>query len=151
MCDKIINFHNRYKHEFSTKFSDRIILNLYPIIASLTNDEFDSDIDVIKKVTADLSTHIQTIDQNAFINYHHITEWRTGVYQPTHKDYQYHPYTTILYLNDEFEGGETIIEGEKIKPEKGALLTFPGNIVNHSVNEVINGTRYTIAAWHKSF
>jgi predicted 2-oxoglutarate/Fe(II)-dependent dioxygenase YbiX len=56
----------------------------------------------------------------------------------------------ILYLNDDFEGGETVFENETIiKPKKGRLLVFSNGIFLHKVNLITKGERYVIAGWFK--
>jgi predicted 2-oxoglutarate/Fe(II)-dependent dioxygenase YbiX len=56
----------------------------------------------------------------------------------------------ILYLNDEFDGGETVFENETtIKPKKGRLLVFSNGIILHKVNLITKGERYALAGWFK--
>jgi Rps23 Pro-64 3,4-dihydroxylase Tpa1-like proline 4-hydroxylase len=56
----------------------------------------------------------------------------------------------ILYLNDEFDGGETVFENETtIKPRKGRLLLFSNSIISHKVNLITKGERYVLAGWFK--
>ena len=56
----------------------------------------------------------------------------------------------ILYLNDNFSGGETVFENDTIiKPKKGRLLVFSNGIFLHKVNLITEGTRYVIAGWFK--
>ena len=58
----------------------------------------------------------------------------------------------IVYLNDDFEGGELVFPQHNltIKPEKGMLIAFPGNLYfHHEVKEVKSGTRKTISLWTK--
>jgi hypothetical protein len=53
----------------------------------------------------------------------------------------------ILYLNDDYEGGEIefINFDLKLKPEKGTLFLFPSNFLySYKENEVKNGTKYSI-------
>ena len=64
-------------------------------------------------------------------------------------DFDYHPYTSILYLNDNYTGGETIVDGTTIIPEKNKLIGFEGDKMTHSVNEITEGTSYTIPCWYK--
>ena len=55
-------------------------------------------------------------------------------------------YTFMVYLNEEFEGGETVffVEPEKsIKPQTGMGLLFQHPII-HEGAEVTNGTKYVI-------
>jgi predicted 2-oxoglutarate/Fe(II)-dependent dioxygenase YbiX len=56
-------------------------------------------------------------------------------------------YATILYINDEFEGGEIFFPEVDIavKPERGSLCIFTGKSgILHGVAEVTSGTRYSI-------
>jgi predicted 2-oxoglutarate/Fe(II)-dependent dioxygenase YbiX len=56
-------------------------------------------------------------------------------------------YATILYVNDDFEGGEIFFPEVNIslKPEKGSLCIFTGKSgILHGVAEVTSGTRYSI-------
>ena len=56
----------------------------------------------------------------------------------------------ILYLNDDFQGGETVFENDTvIKPKTGRLLVFSNSVFLHKVNEIKEGTRYVIAGWFK--
>jgi Rps23 Pro-64 3,4-dihydroxylase Tpa1-like proline 4-hydroxylase len=57
---------------------------------------------------------------------------------------------TLVYLNDDYEGGELGFATHNIviKPKKGDLIMFPGNMhYAHEVFEVISGTRYTVPVW----
>ena len=56
----------------------------------------------------------------------------------------------ILYLNDDYEGGELefVHFGIKIKPKKGTLYLFPSNYAySHIAHPVTNGTKYAIVTW----
>jgi Rps23 Pro-64 3,4-dihydroxylase Tpa1-like proline 4-hydroxylase len=57
---------------------------------------------------------------------------------------------TLVYLNDDYEGGELSFATHNItiKPKKGDLVMFPGNMhYAHEVKEVLSGTRYTVPIW----
>ena len=105
--------------------------------------------DQTKEIYNMLTGFIKTINSNLQINYFQIVKWPTGESQPEHKDFDYHPYTSILYLNDDYTGGETIVDGTTIIPEKNKLIGFEGDKMTHSVNEITEGTRYTIPCWYK--
>ena len=64
-----------------------------------------------------------------------------------HKDFDQHHHTMIIYLNDNFRGGETHIEGINIPAVQGKAVTFPGNQMEHGVNEVHNNARFVMTAW----
>ena len=55
-------------------------------------------------------------------------------------------WTTICYLNDDYSGGETVLDDQKIKPKTGTLLMFNSRNILHGVTPV-GGTRYTYASW----
>ena len=62
--------------------------------------------------------------------------------------------SSILFLNNDYEGGElsfknTFNDDEiSIKPTPGTLLVWPSNILfPHAVKPVKKGIRYTIVAW----
>jgi predicted 2-oxoglutarate/Fe(II)-dependent dioxygenase YbiX len=55
-------------------------------------------------------------------------------------------YSALIYLNDDYEGGELCfpLHGIEIKPKPGTLIMFPGNCMYlHEVKEVVSGQRYT--------
>lgn len=58
--------------------------------------------------------------------------------------------SVLLYLNDDFEGGQIEFTqlGLTLKPKAGMLLAFPSYLeFEHRVHPVTKGTRYTIVSW----
>lgn len=56
----------------------------------------------------------------------------------------------VYYFNDDYTGGEITFNrfGITYKPKANELLIFPSTYVyNHSVKEIISGTRYAIVTW----
>jgi leucine proline-enriched proteoglycan (leprecan) len=59
-------------------------------------------------------------------------------------------FSSIIYLNDDYEGGETYFPGfgVRIKPEPGLMVLFgSGPEYVHGVTKVRSGRRYTYAGW----
>ena len=57
-------------------------------------------------------------------------------------------YNSMLYLNDDFRGGEFITEqGVKIEPRVGTLTFFNGNDIRHGVAPFYGNDRFTIIFW----
>lgn len=56
-------------------------------------------------------------------------------------------FNSMIYLNDDFEGGEFFTENIIIKPRTGTLTLFDGSVVYHGVKPVLSGARYTIILW----
>ena len=103
----------------------------------------------IKEMNILLNKFIQKINKIYVVNYFQIVRWPTYESQGEHFDFDIHPYTSILYLNDDFEGGETIVGNKIIKPKKCKLISFNGNKIKHQVNTITKGIRYTIPCWYK--
>ena len=67
---------------------------------------------------------------------------------PAHADV--FPLATLLYLNDDYDGGEIFFDsGLSLKPDAGSLLVFDGGESNkHGVNTVAgNNNRYVLVAF----
>jgi predicted 2-oxoglutarate/Fe(II)-dependent dioxygenase YbiX len=62
-------------------------------------------------------------------------------------NFPYYDIAGLMYLNDDYEGGELYFpqHGIEFKPKAGAAYFFPGdkNFI-HGVREVTSGTRYTL-------
>ena len=104
---------------------------------------------IIKKLYEKLITFAKDIDPNITVNYFEIVRWPTGESQGNHIDFDYHPHTSIIYLNDNFEGGVTRVGDVFFKPKKGTLISFEGNKINHEVLKITEGVRYTIPCWYR--
>lgn len=92
---------------------------------------------------------------NFNLNFGQIVEWTSGTSCDIHKDITYpgdpttdNFWTTVCYLNDDFQGGVTIVEDRIFEPQKGQLLVFNGKVLSHGVSKTF-GTRYTMIAWWK--
>ena len=90
----------------------------------------------------------------------HSLIWETGAFGNDHSDdsdvdgsdigRSQHKFATILYLNDEYEGGELIFRdhGISLKPKAGSVVSFPGGIKNiHRISDVTSGTRYNVVGF----
>ena len=59
--------------------------------------------------------------------------------------------SVLLYLNDDYDGGELEFRQSKIKfkPEPGSVLFFPSNFLYvHEVHPVTKGPRYALPNWY---
>lgn len=87
-----------------------------------------------------------------------LTKWDeghgTGVHQDNHAGAEMVQLTTVVYLNDDYEGGEIYFPDFDlfIKPKKGQAIIFPAftknNPYEHGVNPIKGNERFTIALWH---
>ena len=66
----------------------------------------------------------------------------------------YRQLVTLLYLNDDFEGGETefLYQNVRVKPQAGKFVIFPPFWSHtHRGNPPIGGTKYIITSWVDTF
>jgi len=103
-----------------------------------------------------------------YLDHTNISVWATGAELSAHADNMFwdreeknyvphRTYSAVLYLNDDFSGGEFCwndivdkrpIVVDTIKPEKGMLIAFgAGREYVHSVPRVKDGTRWTQPIW----
>lgn len=85
----------------------------------------------------------------------HVLKYRPGteyqVHQDYHKDNQ-RIMSSVLYLNDDFVGGETefVNFGVAVKPEAGMLVLFPANFAYaHVAKPLLSGTKYAVVSWFR--
>jgi hypothetical protein len=79
-----------------------------------------------------------------------FVKYSPGKYFKVHADHG--PYYTctisaVVYLNDDYEGGEIQFtrQGLTVKPEAGDIVLFPSNFVyEHSSLEIKSGTKYSV-------
>ena len=73
-----------------------------------------------------------------------------NIYRSHGQKYGYPHLTSLLFLNDDYEGGEFLMcdATEKFKLKKGSVIVFPSNFMfDHEVQKVTEGNRYTIMTW----
>jgi hypothetical protein len=152
-CDQLIssqwkNIHKRFGDTFD--HGGRTVTPLDKNLLDSTNED-NQYINPIKILhTKILYTVKDNISSDLICNYMQFVEWNTNVEQPNHLDFNWHHATSILYLNDNFVGGETYIEDKIITPKKGTIIIFNGKNLHHGVNKIKEGTRYTISGWYIS-
>jgi hypothetical protein len=57
--------------------------------------------------------------------------------------------TSILYLNEDFIGGETEFIDRLVAPKSGHVLLFPSNwCFPHCGREVVSGEKYVVVTWY---
>lgn len=64
--------------------------------------------------------------------------------------YEINKYAAIIYLNDQYSGGEIYFPQHdlSVKPMAGSILLFPGGRENlHGVREITSGNRHTIISF----
>jgi hypothetical protein len=103
---------------------------------------------IFKILLAELNFLVRTYFKDTVINFSQIVKWPTKEKQEEHLDFDHHTHTSILYLNDDYKGGETVVGNKVIKPEKGKIILFEGCKLKHQVLEIKSGVRYTNPTWY---
>lgn len=115
--------------------------------------------DMFLKLTRERIAHVQ---MHFGVKFHPLpfnqvlNIWREGMHMLPHSDevgdrYPERNYASLIYLNDDYEGGELYIPSLnfELKPQKGMMVAFAGGTLLHGVKPVISGTRYTNSCWLK--
>ena len=86
------------------------------------------------------------------IHWAQLYEWQDGSKMGYHQDFasKHTVHTSVTYLNDDFEGGETKFrDGLDSIPKQGSTIFYDGCKFIHGVNEVRGNRRYTLGAWYR--
>ena len=146
-CKYFINKHSQFFNPTNDKrtFYHRKteVINIFPFSNTQTRFTYES-----KKLNGRLDFTMKKIDEEVMVNYFQMVRWPKNSFQAKHIDFINHCYTSIIYLNDNFEGGETVVEKRKIQPKQGLMVLFAGNHTLHGVNKIKKGNRYTIPCWY---
>lgn len=93
-----------------------------------------------------------------------LVHWKEGKYMDAHKDDGYaddkdtlfmREVTAVMYINDDYQGGETFVLNEDTHqeeisyvPKKNTMLMFKSDSsCEHGVKEITAGRRLTISMW----
>jgi hypothetical protein len=130
-CKNTINFYKKNKNK-AKKFRDVFPLDL---------KKEDLEIDFINKIH-----NISKTINNSIIDWAQIVYWPKNSFQDFHFDNTSNKTTlsSICYLNDNYEGGQTYFED-------GTIFTpITGRVLLHGVKKIISGNRYVLATWYKN-
>lgn len=95
------------------------------------------------------------LDKNIYIDTIQIARWYPNTSLPAHTDnevgeggnesFQHRDFAALIYLNDNFSGGNTFYPelNIEIKPKVGSLVIHPCDML-HGISEIEDNTRYTI-------
>lgn len=142
-CDYLIKVHNEFYNKFGSNHNQTEVL---PLMLFLFNDTKETN--KLKYLHAKINAHIQNVDKHSFVNYFEVVKWKETLDMNKHYDFDYHKWTSVIYLNDDYEGGETFVDDKIIVPSKGKIVTFTGSTLLHGVKKVLKGNRYTTPIWY---
>ena len=131
----------------------------------MQDDEETKDFGLYPKFFQELTAKYKQAVETVFgrpvkPNTSHAQKWDVGGFASPHSDnsdfdgnptsFQINKYVGILYLNENYEGGNLYFPDHNIdfKPPAYSFITFPGGIENvHGVSEITKGTRYTMVSF----
>lgn len=141
-------------------FPEELNLNAYKEVVSIYNscikDYVDKNNLNISLENLDISLVEPKID-GIYMGYDQpanilFRKYYAGTVMPYHEDSVHREYgggfTAILYLNEDYVGGELFFKDDKVKfkPTKGSLIIFPGDKM-HEILPLEEGNRYMISAY----
>jgi hypothetical protein len=110
-------------------------------------DEYLKDLGLDKVLTDGVWFKDMLVQRSEADKFESYSTWHCEV---SHKDYSDRAFAYILYLNDDFEGGETQFMYQKHNqiPLKGSVVLFPAGFTHvHRGNMVTKGTKYIVTGW----
>tara|TARA_Y100000004_G_C8947498_1_gene426966 strand:- start:1117 stop:1626 length:510 start_codon:yes stop_codon:yes gene_type:complete len=102
----------------------------------------------------DLAKHVKSLvfhdEKFSTLQNVEIVKYPCGAHKNFHKDRTRKTTTgaSITYLNDDYIGGQTVIEGIDVQPLSGRTVYFDGMEFRHAVSNVIKNDRYTLSMWY---
>ena len=130
---------------FASYYSNFVIIACQCVLRCYDIHKFQIQCD--KEITNHVIKKLERKDTK--INCVQIVFWPVGESHDWHDDTIYYDITTITYLNEDFEGGRTIVEDVEIKPETGKYVEFNSN-KKHMVSKLISGERFVLLCWYKN-
>jgi len=119
-------------------------------ITKIFEDAIKYSVDEYCKIYSNLSKSLKSQERFA-----KLLKYSSGSMMPEHSDngYTSRILSLIVYLNDDYHGGELIFKNFdlNIKPNAGSVLCFPSAFVYlHEVKKITNGIRYSYPVWFHS-
>lgn len=156
-CQKIIDIHGQIKEvEFEFGDGDHEIIPEDDTVSfrySHTGKEMATirspEADEVLQVVGDLLPNHPDFEQ---VHYMQIAKYNERSWFPFHEDASdmRDTGTTMILLNDDYSGGELMIEpGVRITPSKGTIISFNNSTgILHGVEPIYSGCRYVLLIWY---
>jgi hypothetical protein len=160
-CTFLIDLYDRYSELSPTKdYSGRPLLHYYDlreIDSESASRVYGVSLRCKEKIEVDLRTPELFVESvflacllpgDSHIPHADNERREHGRWLPNHTPQR--DYTALVYLNDNFTGGELVFpdRGVVIIPKPGLFVGFPSNHeFVHSVPNVLSGRRYSVPVW----
>ena len=164
LCKSIMNYDYKFQpstyanHKGKTTNSDeRVQMDEYWVRRGNVDDAYYEDIKksferVIKKYSKEFPLFSVQHTTDFRINRYSVCGFMSSHVDNIHhshgQQYGYPQVSALLYLNDDYEGGEFYVAGKRVIPPQGAAIIFPSNFMfPHEAKVVTKGTRWSIVTW----
>ena len=161
VCDKIMNFDWPYQestyanHEGQSKNSkERVKMNDVWVFEGmpLYGHIKIAVLKVIKKYSKHhkdfYCQHHTNFRINRYSEGGFMSEHIDNIHHSHGQEYGYPQVSVLLYLNEDYEGGEFFVAKKEFKPNKGSAIIFPSNFMYpHEAKVVTKGIRWSIISW----
>ena len=121
------------------------------------NDLKDAVSEVAKKYTVKMKSFLDRDFVVQKTTDFRLNKYDVGGFMSRHCDnihhshgqtYGYPQASVLLFLNDNFKGGEFLVSEEQPTIKTGEALIFPSNFMfPHEVKKITQGTRWSIVSW----
>ena len=162
MCNNIINYFDKsarwkqstFSNAYKNTGTSKVAMDEYWIGPP---DSYYQDLKIVfSKVVSDYIISSPTIQSHNFTDFR-LNRYCVGGFMKTHVDSIHHSHgqkqgyphlTSLIFLNDNYDGGEFVLCNEPLKKEQGSAVVFPSNFMfPHQVKEVTKGKRYSVMVW----
>jgi len=77
-----------------------------------------------------------------------MSEHTDNIHHSHGQQYGYPHLSVLLFLNENYKGGEFVVADNEYKTNKGSAIIFPSNFMfPHKVNKIEYGTRWSVISW----
>ena len=131
-CDDIIDFYTKNEKHAAYQYLSYFVMETTP-----------------GSIGDAIELECKKYDKNIALDLCQVVRWPPGSFMLEHKDLDKDRFAAVVYLNDDYTGGETCFEHTKVTPETGKLVIFSGNELPHWVSEIKDSNRYTLSIWFR--
>ena len=77
-----------------------------------------------------------------------MSEHIDSIHHSHGQQYGYPHLSALLFLNEDYKGGEFVVADKEYKTSKGSAIIFPSNFMfPHKVNKIEYGSRWSVISW----
>ena len=92
--------------------------------------------------------HITDFRINRYVEDGFMSSHVDNIHHSHGQQYGYPQASILLFLNDDYKGGEFVVADKWYHPTRGSAIVFPSNFMfPHEVKIVTKGVRWSILAW----